>query len=286
MPADSSVVPLEHLISKLFIARPDVRAVQSPDGAYRPDVVSWNQQPVQYRPWDLQGIQAHLAGQQTYGHYLLGTNNECKFFAFDIDLDKPVPEKGITYRLPTLDLPVYNGDEPDDQAWADSFQECNPREVWLDRSSPARSYIKYAMRHLAAYLQSGIERMLEIPTAIAYTGAKGLHVYGFTGLMPANEVRAAMNLVLGDLQGGYVRGDAFWKSTRSTDHNFMTVECFPKQDHIDPNSGFGNLMRLPLGRNLKSPDPTFFLDTEMTALGTMVPADPHKVLSGVLENLA
>lgn len=273
MPEDSSVVPLEHLISKLFISRPDVKAVQSPDGAYRPDVVSWQEKPVRYRPWDMQALTDHLAGTRTYGHYMLSSDNQAKLFAFDIDLDKT----GI---LPLLPLP----EDPDDADWMDSFTECNPREVWLDRASPARSYIKYSMRHLAEYLQQKVEGLLSIPTAVAYTGAKGLHVYGFTGRMAAAEVRAAMMYVLKDLPGEWVRGDAFWKSGYTQDHSFMTVECFPKQDTLGQD-GFGNLMRLPLGRNLKSPDPTFFLDLERTAMGVLLPADPREILERVLKEV-
>jgi hypothetical protein len=59
-----------------------------------------------------------------------------------------------------------------------------------------------------------------------------------------------------------IRGDNFYKHTDqspTTGFPLFTIEIYPKQDSID-NKNLGNLMRLPLGRNQKSPDPTFFVD--------------------------
>ena len=48
------------------------------------------------------------------------------------------------------------------------------------------------------------------------------------------------------------------------------LEVYPKQDSL-ADKDLGNLLRLPLGRNLKNPaDPTFFLDLT-TPPGVMVP---------------
>jgi hypothetical protein len=53
---------------------------------------------------------------------------------------------------------------------------------------------------------------------------------------------------------------------------------FPKQDSL-AGKDLGNLMRLPLGRNLKNPkDPTFFIDMT-TPMGVMSPIDPVYALT-------
>jgi hypothetical protein len=135
-------------------------------------------------------------------------------------------------------------------------------------------------------IQRGISD-LKVPSAVAYTGNKGIHVYGFTGKMPANEVREAANLVLSELMIRPIRGNAFFAfepdATEGAD--LFTIELFPKQDTVKKTSGFGNLMRLPLGKNLKNAgDPTFFVDTE-APMGVLQPTDPVAVLNNVKEEL-
>lgn len=270
------------LFAKLFIARPDVKAQQRSSGEYNPTVdrdAAGNV--TKSYGFTMPDLLAHISGERTYGHYLLNADNECKFFAFDIDLDELNPEKPN----PDLVLPMTQTPEG---LWG-NFKLADPRAVWLDRSmTPARNLIKHEMRCLANMLARTIHSEFEMRTAVTYTGAKGIHVYGFTGLMPAVEVRAGAEYVLEKL-GCFepYLGNNFFKHKKVSDDgethydNFarcFTIEVFPKQTEIKPG-GYGNLMRLPLGTNLKNPvDPTFFVDMR-TALTDLRPRDAYEALT-------
>lgn len=259
---------IARLISKMFIARADVKAIQRPNGDYNP--VKKNKD--EYAPFKMGDLLDHQDQVATYGHYLLNKDSQCKLFAFDIDLDEPDerhPELDEFLRMPT---------QIDSCGIWNNFVPCNPREVWKDRSQQlARSFFKYEMRLLASLLANQIQRQFEIQTAVAYSGAKGVHVYGFTGLLPAEDVREGALIILKSLDRfELLRGQSFFKHKKVTeealdspmrgqlshDESFqsLTIEVFPKQTTVS-SDGFGNLMRLPLGKNLKNPqDPTFFLD--------------------------
>lgn len=288
---DAKTASLEDLIAKLFIARPDVKAYQAGPGPYVGQYfthIRGTRENPTYLPWNRAAITEHLSGQATYGHYLLSKDNKAKLFAFDIDIDKLASLPG--YPMP--DGP----DDADAVDWASSFSVRDGRAAWLDRSDPARDYIKTSMRSLAHVIQRVIEDELAIPTAVAYTGAKGLHVYGFTGLMPAAEVRQAAMLVIEGLKEiRPERGKMMYKweghdlgngLRYMQDHEIFTIEVFPKQDELSGEGGFGNLMRLPLGKNQKSKDPTFFVKTEGVPLGTLAPVDATETLRSVLERIA
>lgn len=244
------------LIAAKFIARPDIKAVQRSSGEYNP-VDS---------PFTMPDLLAHIEGQYTYGHYFLNKESKCKLFAFDIDLDKQDRDTaGNITRSPMVPL------ECDSDKVFGNFAPGNPRELWLDRSKTIqRAYFKLLLRSLGQRLASAVHRSLEIPTAVAYTGSKGVHVYGFTGLMDAKDVRDGAQIILDDLDCFEpLRGNHFFKHKDVSaggelryDLSFdgLTVEIFPKQVTLDGKT-HGNLMRLPLGRNTKNPkDPTFFMD--------------------------
>ncbi len=268
------------LFAKMFIARPDVKAQQRSSGEYNPTVdrdAAGNV--TKSYGFTMADLLAHINGERTYGHYLLNAENQCKFFAFDIDLDELNPEKpNHELYLPTTqeDTGIWN---PED------FQLMDPRKVWLDRSMvPARNFLKYQMRMLASQLARTIHSEFEMQTAVTYTGAKGVHVYGFTGLMPAADVRAGAEFVLEKL-GCYepYLGNNFFKhkldpTSVEDSARCFTIEVFPKQTEVKPG-GYGNLMRLPLGKNLKNPqDPTFFVDMR-TALTDLKPRDALEALT-------
>lgn len=243
---------LANLLAKKFIARPDVKARQY-DGGYVPVE---NKDGHRF-PWTRQDLLDHLEGKQTFGHYLLSQDDNCKLFVFDVDLEK----EGTWEPLDAEPGTPWNFD---------------PRAAWLDRAHPARPYMKYQFRMLAHRLGKAIETELEIPWAVAYSGGKGLHVYGFTGLLPAGDVRDGALMVIESLPTiQTLRGQNFFKDT---DFPNMSIEVFPKQSSLN-GKDLGNLCRLPLGRNLKNPkDPTFFID--MTApMGSLVPLDPEYALT-------
>jgi hypothetical protein len=240
------------LLAQKFIARSDVKAIQRHNGEYNPVA----------EPFSMTDLLDHIEGRKTYGHYFLNQDNQCKLFAFDIDLDKTDEKNNKTYLVPTA--------VTEDGVWTD-FVQGNPRELWLNRANVLqRNYFKYLLRMMAHKLAAAIHNSLEIPTAVAYTGAKGVHVYGFTGLMNAADVRDGAQIILDDLNCFEpLRGNCFYKHKQETtagnldpelSYDGLTVEIFPKQVTLDGKT-HGNLMRLPLGRNQKNPkDPTFFLD--------------------------
>lgn len=271
---------LATLIAKRFIARRDVKAQQRPSGAYTPVLERGTNERI---PWQMGDIFDHLDGKKTFGHYLVDQDDNCKLFAFDIDLNQTVTdaEGNVTWEG-SYPHPEHYGERGDFQGVIHKF---NPREAWLDRAHPARAWMKYQFHHVAHLLCATIERELAIPSAVAYSGAKGIHVYGFTGLVPAVDAREGAQIVLDALADkGYgvklAKGRNFYKF--ENEHPIdgfpnLSVETFPKQDSIE-GKDLGNLMRLPLGVNLKSPDPTFFVDM-CAPLNELVPTDPIHALT-------
>lgn len=278
------------LLARRFIQRRDVKAVQFSSGAYVPD---YKLKSIgSHAPLGFKGrhLASHLAGEATYGHYLLDSDSKCRLFAFDIDLEKSKYDEAGNlvgeHVGAWCKLPPWEGIDPnisdEDYEKLVAAHACDPREIWRDRRAlDARAWLKYQMRTLADKFCSVISRDLGLPTAATYSGNKGIHVYGFTGEMPASEARAAALLVL-DILGEFdpIRGQNFYKHKVENPllgfQNF-SVEVFPKQDSLD-GKDLGNLLRLPLGRNLKTKDPTFFIDMTTPAAQLAPHADPIKLL--------
>lgn len=275
---------LVDLIAKKFIARPDVKAQQHSSGdAYFPVVDRYTKERL---PWTREDLEAHLAGQKTFGHYMVSQDNECKLFAFDVDLRKN--EKSPDGRQVTWSgsapIPSHYGEV---EKFAGEIIQFDPRLAWQDRAHPARDWMKYQFRMVAHLLCSVIEKELDIPCAAAYSGSKGIHVYGFTGLMSAADVRAGAEIALDALaERPYCdgvepyKGKHFFKFKNDDPiegYPNLSIEVFPKQENLD-SKDVGNLMRLPLGRNFKSEDPTFFIDMT-SALNDLVPVDPIHALT-------
>lgn len=249
---------LAKLYAKRFIQRQDIKAVQFANGKWSPDTE------VQYgdhgHGFDMASLLRHLDKRATYGHYLLDDNSMSKLFVFDIDLE----QEGSYCKMPGLTeiSPFLEDDQFDKHV--EIFRDINPREIWQTRkNATARAWYKLQMRTLAQKFTKAITE-LGVECAAAYSGSKGLHVYGFTGSLPAAEVREGAMLVL-DIIGDFEpsRGSNFFRHQNLDPirgfPNF-SVEVFPKQDNLDGKS-LGNLVRLPLGVNQKSPrDPAFFLD--------------------------
>lgn len=260
---------IANLLAKNFIARPDVKAIQHADGSWAPHTVTGKRDGERIK-WRREDIEYHLVGSRTFGHYMLSTEDKCKLFAFDIDL-----EKNSGPEIPEGDEKFYRGHWVDDNGGVHEF---DARDAWMDRAHPSRNWNKYQLKMVASRLMSVIHSELQLPCAAAYSGGKGVHVYAFTGLISAADARDGASIVL-DIVGGWKpsRGDNFYRSIDrdpTTGYPNLSIEVFPKQDSI-AGSGLGNLMRLPLGRNLKNPkDPTFFLD--MTSpMTVMAPVDPE-----------
>lgn len=260
------------LFAKRFIQRRDVKAVQFASGAYVPDRELKNRQtqepdPGRFGPlgFQMKHLHQHLQASASYGHYLLDNDSHCRLFAFDIDLEKEGFWSPLEVTAEPEAFPV------------------NPREAWQDRAHPGRPWMKMQMGMLARKFVSAIQGELGIPCAAAYSGGKGIHVYGFTGPLPAMQVRAAATFVIESMDDWELfKGQHFYRHKLRDPmlgYPNFSVEVFPKQDNLD-GKDLGNLMRLPLGRNLKSADPTFFLDLT-TPIGVMA---PHPNPVQLLEN--
>lgn len=258
--SDEDKKRMAKLFATKFIARPDVKAYQQEDGSYRPDRTQIT----------MNDLIKHLDGSVSLGHYMVKPDNTVKLFAFDIDLDK-------TGELPTaMDREglIYK-----------DFKPCNPRDVWRSRiKGPERDYMRLGFRTLAHGLAAMIQDELGIQTAVTYSGSKGVHVYGFTGETTAEIARRGAAIVL-EASGKWklLRGRNFFKyhEPQPTDQDVFdcfTLEIYPKQDSLE-DKDLGNLMRLPLGKNLRSPkDPTFFLDMRCP-LNDFEPRDPFEALT-------
>jgi hypothetical protein len=270
---------LPTLYARRFVQRRDVKAVQFRSGAYSPDrELDYVKYPAnrKHQPlgWTMEHLNAHLNGTETYGHYLLDNEDQARLFCLDIDLE----QEGFY-----LPMPMWNDSIPESE-WEKQVAPiaCNPREIWKDRTQiEARNWLKYQMGMLARKFTRIIIEQLGIGTAAAYSGNKGIHVYGFTGPMPAAQVREAALFAL-DLceHWNLHRGQHIFKHAieePALGYQNFTLEIYPKQDSLKEKD-LGNLLRLPLGRNLKSNDPTFFLDLR-TPPGVMAPhPDPINLL--------
>lgn len=260
-------------VAKRFIAQPEFYAVQRsawyPSRAYNPETEKYDG-PLQPLTADL--IKAHLDGTKTLGHYMVNRDNDTKLFAFDLDLvdhDAPFITYPSAESVAKIDENFADDPERRDAAYEHLLkigrQSGNPRELWQDKQHPSRPYYLRQMRGLAEMLSSRIHTELGIPVACEYSGFKGLHVYGFTGMIPAGEARAlAVEILESFSRFEKTRGENFWadNALADPDSGFPTleIEVFPKQDTVSAD-GFGNLMALPLGRNQKAPKTKkFFLD--------------------------
>lgn len=250
---------LEDLIARKFISRKDVKAVQTRNGEYRPVNT----------PWGREDLAAHLEGKTTFGHYMLGKDDTCKLIAFDVDIEQRTEKNPVGW-LPT---------GPD----FTDFAECNPRETWADRRNVfGRAWLKYELRSAAHILVRAVQELLAVPVAAAYSGGKGIHVYAFTGSVPGSDARDGAEIVLESLDAFKLwRGNNFYRVREPASgvlYSNLSVEIYPKQSAVENKDGYGNLMRLPLGKNLKSKDPTFFMD--MTSpMGVLAPLDPMIALA-------
>lgn len=270
--AEEKDVQLAKLMAKMFIARPEVRAIQNEDGSYRP---------LRDERFDLPSLLDHIRGAKTYGHYTTTLGGDTKLFCFDIDLEKtgllPIQKNGYGQFL--------------------MFKEVELREHWGSRKPGAgRDFIKLQLKKMANQLMSAINKELEIPTAAAYSGSKGVHVYGFTGKTSAQLARDGARIVLEALrhtEQGYwtlARGNNFYRyghddqdqhNDPSMNNSQFSLEVYPKQDTVEgKEKGLGNLLRLPTGVNLKSPkrDKGFFLDMR-EPLTEFSPRDAVEVLT-------
>jgi hypothetical protein len=147
--------------------------------------------------------------------------------------------------------------------------------------------MKLQFKLMANKLARAVFEELSVPVAVSYSGAKGLHVYGFPGLIYCNDAREGARIVLDSLdEFKAIRGDTFFEHKEQDPfegYPNLSIEVFPKQDSLQ-GKDLGNLMRVPLGRNLKNPkDPTFFVDMA-APIAQLTPADSLWMLTEGIYN--
>lgn len=262
-----------YLLKKLFISRATSVAQQEVTGEYKP--LRTDGRPPQDIPWSDALLTQHLNGERSLGHYLLDEEGNTKLFAFDIDLKKN--EDGTKPNIPEF-TGTFIGEDG-------VLYSCNPRVDWHNRLHPARPYLKQGLMWAAHTFAKTTSDMFGLPVAAAYSGNKGVHVYAFLGKkMSAEDAREAADLVMAEVgEFEAFRGKSFYEHKDQSYGNMLrnlTIEIFPKQTGLS-SGGYGNLMRLPLGRNFKNPkDPTFFLDLGAPGF-EMRPIEPMAALSGL-----
>lgn len=259
---------LAKLFAQKFIARPDLIANQLPDGSFRPARDPQTKRITE--GFNMENLLAHLKSERTLGHYLINPeNNQVKLFVLDVDLRK-------TGYLPT----GYDAD-----GTLINWHEFNPRATWMNRvQGPPRAALKYQMHLLAHTFVRIIETELAIPARAQYSGAKGLHIYGFTGPTDAERARKGALIALEAAGWKLSRGNNIFQPMSQDPDNWsegatnFEIEVYPKQDTLE-DKDLGNLVRLPLGRNLHSPrDIPFFIDMR-APLNRLYPMDPWEALT-------
>lgn len=224
------------LIGRRFIARGDQYAEQLANGAYNPV----------RKPLTRTALKDHLDGIRSYGHYMVSPEDDCvKLVAFDLDARKEPARVG------------------DDEHLCD-----DPRAVLGDPAHPDYPEVIFQLRVLSRLIMRQLivaaeEMELEVTPAMAFSGSKGIHVYGW---LDRGRTKADIAIDLGGLTLDSFEdlGISFHAVGRSaTFRNECTfpaidVEIYPKQRTVQDKQ-YGNLMRLPLGRNLKTNGQSTFL---------------------------
>lgn len=252
-----------------FIARKDIKAFQRSDGAWFPDRTSFT----------MTNFRDHLAGNQTLGHYMLNQQDTCKYFAYDIDLVKHNRDCSITgcKGCPTQ-IEELAVNDTGKIVKTGTILEGIPRNQF-NEDDPAYKTLVINLRLISEGLARMINRHLQIPVAIAFSGNKGLHVYGFTGEVPAGVAKElALTLLKGASSFESFRGENFWRHKH--DYSMLDIEVFPKQVSLE-GKDLGNLMALPLGRHQVTKNEKFFISTQALP-DRLVKKDSIKVLSGDL----
>lgn len=231
-------------LGKRFIARKDVMAIQGPKGEYRPSVCPCSlpkeckEHPA--APFTVGTITEHLQGRKSYGHYLISPEDNCtKLVAFDLDVVKE---------------PVVIG----------SHECASPREAIMDPYHADHDEITKQLHCLADGLayrlrEVGGKGQTPVTVAMAFSGSKGVHVYGwFADRTHAKRARYLAELTLKSYKNCFVEKKGHMSYRHQWDFPAVEVEVFPKQDKVSEDS-YGNLMRLPLGRNRKSGARSYFI---------------------------
>lgn len=262
---------IARLLAGKFIARVDAKAEQGADGNYFPTRDSDKKD----IGWTGKDIIDHIEGRKTYGHYVVNQDDKTKVICFDLDVRKLRPQD----ERPIVDW--------DGNVIADQDNRDGAVKIWRegqklrpsDDVCSVRDQIAIALSTLGEVIARRIDRLLEIPVVAAYSGSKGLHVYGLCGLTPANDARTAAAQILDDLVDvEQSHGVNFFQHKHET-YSAVEIEVFPKQDSLK-GGGYGNLLRLPMGVNRRSGAEGYFMQFGPHTPRQFFPMDPLTALTG------
>jgi hypothetical protein len=262
------VAELVKLLGGNFIQRKDVKAWQRDNGEWFPDET----------PMTMQDFVAHLDGSKTMGHYMVDQDDKCRLFAFDIDL--------VGFKDAYIG-PCNNPDFPDcieqgvhKHGWKYDQQETWLRDEWLKPDSPFKEKLTIHLRCVAEGLALKVHRKYQIPVAICDSGGKGVHVYAFTGPLPAEMAVGMGTTVLDEAGFEPTRGSNFFRHSHG-EYTTLEIELFPKQTSLDGKK-LGNLMRLPLGINRKTGRRSQFISCRSGYNRLDFTMEPERALGGDL----
>jgi hypothetical protein len=251
--SESDIPAIGAAIARKFIVRPDVLAEQ----CIKDGDVLWVPRKV---PWTRSLMASHLRGEKVLGHCPVSLEYTCRVLTFDIQY----MNFGL---LPSLPM--------DDERSLDfsTWKESNPQEEWKNHKSPIAPWMTYNFRACASYLYNILKSEFNLESTVAYNG-KGLEVYGFFPKLTSTQTARQIGLTTLEASGGlWEEKDALYIS--KLQHPLkgtmdLTISILPE--------GANDIIRVPLGKNLESPDPCFFVD--MTApLARLVPLDAKKALA-------
>lgn len=278
---DTQLDDLAKLVGASFIQRRDAIALQMPEGKdrdgkklkagrYKPwrervSSAEWKAgNKGELYHWKLDHIKQHLQGEISLGHYQLDMDSKCRVVAYDCDFENEYEWKGKTLA---------------------------PREIF-GTDHPAAVAMNQSIRCVAdtlAYRLKKTHPRLRVCTS--FSGSKGIHVYGlFPEPVPAAIARhISVGTIAGS--GAFEKGkasdrgkpcggsDTWWRPFRGD--LSIGIEVFPKQGEVSAG-GFGNLLGLPLGYNLKTRQPKYFYDPTSDP-STLDPIDPTTAITQGLQ---
>lgn len=277
------------LMGRLFVARKDVKAIEKKINnatGWIPDrePVPRGQDPNSGAliPMRMSDFEQHFTGKRCMGTYLLDAESNVRFIAFDVDLK--ASGSYLTIRdFTELEAMIEGKTDEECDAILDLDRHQGDLEAALHRPDlPAYRWARAALSERARTICLVVERILGLPTLEVVTGG-GMHVLvPFGGLVPAVDARQMAREVMDACYMVPTKGDNFFVPELNPDSG-IEVEVFPKQD---TNTGFGNLIRLPLGWHMGAQRRTYFMDrTSVVNSWDLPTASAIEVLSSAANSL-
>lgn len=277
------------LMGRLLVARKDVKAIEKKLGSgtgWLPDrePVPRGQDPNTGAliPMRMGDFENHFFGKRCMGTYLLDNDSMVRFIAFDLDLKET--GRYLTIRdFTELEQMIDGKSDIECDAIMDLDTHRGPLEASLHRPDmAAHRWARLNLQEWAMRISKVVERILGVPTLEVVTGG-GMHVLvPFGQLVPAVDARQMAREVMDGCELTPSKGDNFFVPKNNPDCG-IEIEVFPKQD---TNTGFGNLIRLPLGWHLTAQRRTYFLDrSKMIQSWDLPQGDALAIMSAAADRL-